>query len=145
MQRHYQPISIPNFLLSLLFFFASCYFVESLNDWPIVGLFAQPYSSDDPGCDGDCQYIAASYVKNLESAGARVIPVDYYTSDEDLDLLFSQVNGFFFPGGGAALPKAAQRVFDKTIEANDNGDKIPLWGTCMGFQWLLMVNFIFCI
>ena len=39
---------------------------------------------------------------------------------------------------GASFPAAAQYVFDKTVSANDNGDFMPLWGTCMGFQWLLM-------
>jgi hypothetical protein len=29
---------------------------------PVIGLFAQPSSSNDTRCGGDCQYIAASYV-----------------------------------------------------------------------------------
>lgn len=34
-----------------------------LNDWPIIGVFAQPSTSDEGDCNGSCQYIAASYVK----------------------------------------------------------------------------------
>lgn len=41
-------------------------------------------------------------------------------------------------GGGAGLPPAAQTVYDLTIAANDEGDFMPLWGTCLGFEWLLM-------
>jgi hypothetical protein len=31
-------------------------------------------------------------------------------------------------------------VFDKTVSANSARDYSPLWGTCMGFQWLLMAQ-----
>jgi gamma-glutamyl hydrolase len=48
------------------------------------------------------------------------------------------VNGFFFPGGGSAFPPAAQRTFEKVVESNKNGNYLPLLGTCMGFQWLLI-------
>jgi hypothetical protein len=50
-------------------------------------------------CGGDCLYLAASYVKYIESAGARVVPINYYASEEELDDVFSKVNGFLFPGG----------------------------------------------
>ena len=29
-------------------------------------------------------------------------------------------------------------MYDKTVAANKAGDFSPLWGTCMGFQWLLL-------
>lgn len=38
---------------------------SDLNNWPIVGLFAQPTQKQDKACGGNCQYIAASYVKYL--------------------------------------------------------------------------------
>ena len=82
--------------------------------------------------------MAASYVKEIESSGARVVPVNYYASKDELDLLFESLNGFFFVGGGAVYPESAQYIFDKTVAANDAGDYMPLWGTCMGFQWLLI-------
>lgn len=110
----------------------------SANNFPIVGVFTQPTSNKDPACGGDCLYLAASYVKYIESAGARVVPINYYAHPEELDDVFSKVNGFLFPGGGAAFPESAQYIFDKTVEANKAGDFMPLWGTCMGFQWLLI-------
>ena len=67
-----------------------------------------------------------------------MVPINYYSTKEELDVLFKSLNGFFFPGGGAAFPSSAQYIFDKTIEANKQGDFSPLWGTCMGFQWLLL-------
>jgi gamma-glutamyl hydrolase len=108
------------------------------NDWPVIGMFTQPTSSSREECGGDCLYLAASYVKYIESAGARVVPINYYATNEQLDYLFDSLNGFFFVGGGATFPETAQYIYDKTIEANDRGDFMPLWGTCMGFQWLLI-------
>jgi gamma-glutamyl hydrolase len=108
------------------------------NDRPIIGVFTQPTTSTEGDCGGDCLYIAASYVKYLETAGGRVVPINYYASNEELDKIFSSINGLFFTGGDAEFPKQAQYMYDKVIAANKAGDFIPLWGTCMGFEWLMM-------
>lgn len=36
-------------------------------------------------------------------AGARVVPIFYDSSRETLDLMFSQINGLLFTGGGLTL------------------------------------------
>jgi len=112
--------------------------VQSLNNYPIIGVMTQPTTSTDGDCGGNCLYLAASYVKYLESAGARVVPINYYAKEKELDDLFNALNGFFFVGGGAAFPPSAQYIYDRTIAANEAGDFSPLWGTCMGFQWLAL-------
>ena len=48
-------------------------------------------------------YIAASYVKYLEMAGARVVPIHYKSSSDQLAALFKKINGILFPGGGMDL------------------------------------------
>lgn len=48
-------------------------------------------------------YIAASYVKYLESAGARVVPLLHNSTAQQLTDKFSKINGLLFPGGGADL------------------------------------------
>ena len=48
-------------------------------------------------------YIAASYVKYLESAGARVIPVLTNQSDDYYEMIFENTSGVLFPGGGQNL------------------------------------------
>jgi len=108
------------------------------NNWPIIGIMAQPSYDTAADCGGSCQYLAASYVKQIESMGARVVPIDYYATNDQLDDIFKGINGLLFPGGGSPFPPGAQYLFDKVVEANDNGDFFPLWGTCMGFQWLLI-------
>lgn len=103
------------------------------NDWPVIGVFAQPSTSTAGNCGGNCQYIAASYVKYLEAAGARAVPISYYSTNEELDAHFSNLNGFFFTGGGSVFPAAAQYTFDKVMSANKNGDftlcGAPAWAS----------------
>lgn len=123
---------ISSLFLSLGFIHAT------VNNWPIIGVFTQPTTSTEGNCGGNCLYIAGSYVKYLEASGARVVPINYYASKNELDTIFESVNGLFFPGGGAVFPASAQYMFDKVVAANDAGDYMPLWGTCMGFQWLLI-------
>ncbi len=82
--------------------------VAADTDSPIIGVFTQPSTHPDAPCNGDCLYLAASYVKYLESAGARVVPINYYAQNDELDVLFHSLNGFFFVGGGAQYPASAQ-------------------------------------
>lgn len=111
---------------------------STTNERPIIGLFAQPSTDSNSNCGGSCQYIAASYVKFLESSGARVVPIDYNSNTTVLDNHLASLNGIVFPGGSSSFPTAAQYVFDKVVELNKNGNYFPLLGICMGFQWLLV-------
>jgi gamma-glutamyl hydrolase len=89
-------------------------------------------------------YIAASYVKFVESAGGRVVPVHYDSPTADLRKIFHQVNGLIFPGGGTSIRKvpgnqfrkASEFLYDLALKANDAGDSFPIHGTCLGFQML---------
>lgn len=42
-------------------------------------------------------FIAVSYVEFLESAGARVVPIHYDSSDGELKALFQSINGILLP------------------------------------------------
>jgi gamma-glutamyl hydrolase len=54
--------------------------VADFNDRPIIGILSQP---GDPAPDG-ASYIAASYVKWVESAGARVVPIEYDLTEAEV-------------------------------------------------------------
>lgn len=69
---------------------------QALATNPVIGVLSQYDHNGVP-------YIAASYVKYLESAGARVVPILHTDSSTELKRLFSKLNGFFIPGGGANL------------------------------------------
>eukprot|EP01041_Mallomonas_annulata_P009701 gene9701-20163_t len=107
------------------------------NNFPIIGIFAHPSTSGIFPCNHDCQYIAASYVKYIESAGARVVPIPYDADNSMIDYFLQNLNGFFFPGGNSVIPPGAQYLYDRVVELNAAGKYTPLWGTCLGFEWLL--------
>lgn len=106
---------------------------------PIIGIIMQE-------CYGNMTklgrfYIAASYVKFIESAGARVVPIRPDLNDAQYETLFRSINGVLLPGGGANLThsgysRVAKIFFTKALESFDNGDYFPVWGTCLGFEEL---------
>ncbi|XP_062986836.1 gamma-glutamyl hydrolase [Elgaria multicarinata webbii] len=113
---------------------------QSINDRPIIGILAQETDFKSFQKFGS-SYIGASYVKFLESAGARVVPVRLNRSDEEYDKIFHSVNGILYPGGGVDLEtsefsRVAKIFYNKALEANDRGDYFPIWGTCLGHQLL---------
>lgn len=104
---------------------------------PLIGILAQACHY----CPGR-SYIAAGFVKWIEAAGARAVPIRYYSSEAELHRIFKSVNGIIFPGGLTDLwmdspyVVAARKLWSWAKEANDNGDVFPIHGTCLGFQLL---------
>ena len=73
------------------------------NERPIIGILAQecqPYFLEEM-CN--TSYIAASYVKYIESAGARVVPVLIDQPEEYYQFIFNSTNGLLIPGGDVSL------------------------------------------
>uniref|UniRef100_W5LDG2 folate gamma-glutamyl hydrolase n=2 Tax=Astyanax mexicanus TaxID=7994 RepID=W5LDG2_ASTMX len=112
------------------------------NDSPVIGVLAQEVYAAPSGKNA---YIAASYVKYLESAGAKVVPVMINRSEEEYTRLFKSLNGILFPGGGVSITssgyaKAAGIFYRLALEANSKGDYFPVWGTCLGFEQLTLLT-----
>ncbi|XP_068860950.1 gamma-glutamyl hydrolase [Aphelocoma coerulescens] len=110
------------------------------NDRPIIGILSQECHFDEYQRFGR-SYIAASYVKFVESAGARAVPIRLNLTDEEYDKIFHSINGVLFPGGGVDLrtseySRVAKIFYHKALEANDKGDYFPIWGTCLGHEEL---------
>ncbi|XP_026071305.1 gamma-glutamyl hydrolase-like [Carassius auratus] len=134
--------------LACLFIFSNAVFANCIgtpiktNERPIIGVLAQEVRSPKPHRNS---YIAASYVKFLESAGARVVPVMINKSDDEYRRLFKFINGVLFPGGGVSIKssgysKAANIFYRLALEANSKGDYFPIWGTCLGFEMLTFLT-----
>jgi len=108
---------------------------------PIIGIVSYPVDTTSEEKYGK-YYIAASYVKFIESAGGQVVPIKYDASQAELLTIFNQVNGVLFPGGGAdisvnsALWNTAKYLVDLAMAANDKGDYFPIEGHCLGFELL---------
>ncbi|XP_026147484.1 gamma-glutamyl hydrolase [Mastacembelus armatus] len=136
------PVLFPFIEMILLFCIClSClsrYSSAKTNDGPIIGVLAQEVNSPKPNRS---TYIAASYVKFLESAGARVVPVMINQTVEEYTALFNAINGMLYPGGGVSIissgyQRAAKILYELAIQANKKGDYFPVWGTCLGFEQL---------
>lgn len=117
----------------LLCLVAAC--TDARNERPIIGVVSEKVANSTRS------YIAASYVKYLESAGARVVPVLSNSTDAQIEYLFKSLNGILFPGGGVSTADSGYanvgaEMFRLAKEANQNGDYFPLWGTCLGFELL---------
>lgn len=119
-----------------------------LTNRPIIAIFAHPFPNFTQAplsleCTGEeqkaqsCEYIAASYPKWIEAAGGRAIPVPYNASKAVIDEVFNSVNGLLLPGGGAKLSPAVTYFLEKAVAANKAKDYFPVWGTCLGFEWLI--------
>ncbi|KAF4524040.1 hypothetical protein B566_EDAN016023 [Ephemera danica] len=98
-----------------------------VNDRPIIGVLTQELSSSLEGVYGEnyTSYIAASYVKFLEGAGARVVPI--------MVLIPGGANWYNESGYG----QAGEILLDIAIQFNEAGDRFPVWGTCLGFELLI--------
>ena len=107
-----------------------------LNEQPVIGIVAQGIDSDfsgDPRFDGYDSYIMAAYVKFVEAAGARVVPILYNEpTSVTLDKL-SKLDGVLFPGGANSYVSKARTIMSELTKYNDEGHFYPAWGTCLGY------------
>ncbi|KAM8915793.1 gamma-glutamyl hydrolase [Spinachia spinachia] len=118
--------------------------IQRLNHRPVIGVLAQENLPGDKFARGS-SYIPASYVKYLEEAGARVVPIRINRTEEEYAHIFDSINGLLLPGGNVDLQKSqfsrAARIFYRlALKANDGGDHFPIWGTCQGFQQLSVIT-----
>lgn len=71
--------------------------LESSGCSTVLGRAVQPKDDDATSCFDDV------YVKWVEAAGARVVPIPYDSTTDELDHLFDSLNGLLFTGGGTDL------------------------------------------
>ncbi|OAY54763.1 gamma-glutamyl hydrolase 2 isoform X5 [Manihot esculenta] len=115
-----------------------------LNYRPVIGILSHPGDGASGRLNNatNASYIAASYVKFVESAGARVIPLIYNEPREILFQKLNLVNGVLFTGGWAKSGlyyDIAKAVFKKALAKNDAGYHFPLYAICLGFELLTMI------
>lgn len=164
--RPYTMCSLIRLLLVLQALFSSSYIVSSsAAAGPVVAILSQPLrsppssasnrnadfhkmlrmyesnvTSANPTESKGMFYIAASYVKWLESVGIRSIVLPYDAPPQLVEDVFNQVNGLLLPGGAAALPESAKHIWKLALRSNEvEGDHFPVWGTCLGFEFLVQL------
>ncbi|EKX43921.1 hypothetical protein GUITHDRAFT_72685 [Guillardia theta CCMP2712] len=124
----------------------TCFLLLSLadvqgNERPIVGILSQPCTGFR-GCNESGSYIASSYVKFVEMAGARVIPIIFNAPHDEIMFRMRYVHMLLFPGGAVPLQpgtlffETSKSLFEHVIDLNKRGFWFPLHGTCLGFELL---------
>ncbi|XP_058773781.1 gamma-glutamyl hydrolase 2-like [Vicia villosa] len=116
----------------------------NLDYQPVIGILSHP----GDGASGrisnamEASFIHASYVKLVEAAGGRVVPLIYNEPQEKLLKKLELVNGVLFTGGwikDGPYFETVERVFKKALEKNDAGDHFPLYAICLGFQLITLI------
>lgn len=118
-------------------------------DSPVIGILAQEYVRSPVFhlmFPNHTSYIAASYVKMVESSGARVVPIMIGKDREYYVQILSQLNGILLPGGAAnfsdsnGYADAGRHLIHLAEKLNANGEQIPVFAVCLGFELLLQVS-----
>ena len=88
-------------------------------------------------------YIAASYVKYLESGGTRVVSIPPGLDVKEEKKIFDNINGLLFPGGEVNLVDSGyyhltKRLFNMAKKSNNEGKHFPILGICRGMQAMIV-------
>lgn len=78
-------------------------------------------------------YIAASFVRFIETAGGRVVPLQENRKDEEIDKILKSVNGAIIPGGDkhlvdAGYDRIAEKIYKYAIKQKRRGIRWPVLG-----------------
>jgi gamma-glutamyl hydrolase len=94
---------------------------------------------------------STNYVKWLESVGIIPVCIPYNLPKEDLLICLDKVNGVLWTGGAIEnklhSPQEKKQYtdtlytsFEVAKKYNDQGRKYPIWGTCQGFEFLVLFH-----
>ncbi len=123
---------------------------------PVIGVFSQQTStitgssSIDPEVKAELSaynyMIPASYVHWVGQAGGRVLPILLDQPDAYYEEAFAMTNGILFPGGNQGIDPSdiyteeGELLWNLAKGSNDAGDYYPIWGTCLGFEELSVLE-----
>lgn len=132
------------FLCGILYVYATSKKVKRINLRPIIGIVSQKVTTEyTPKVTDSSTYIASSYVKYMEMAGAQVVPLLPSYSRKKLLNILQSINGVLFPGGSAPLypndsgyATVTELAYKTAMQLNDKGIHFPILGVCLGFETL---------
>ena len=116
-------------IICILFIFFEITFVSNYPIFPTILTLSIPISEDDTNSKSR---VENNYVRWLQSSGADLISVHPWTKNEEIDFLLKKVNGVLLQGNPHKLDihsnyyKKAKYLYEKLIEMNESGTKIPL-------------------
>ncbi len=123
---------------------------------PVIGVFSRQTntisnsSTIDPEVKAELEeyryLIPVSYATWIGQAGGRVLPILLGQTKEYYDQIFAKTNGILFPGGNQGInpdeiyTEEGEYLWNLAKQANDQGDYYPIWGTCLGFEELAVLE-----
>ena len=115
--------------------------VCELTQSPVVGILVQDFLGDFKTYHRNRTFIPATYVKFVESAGARVVPLFTDQKPEYYERLLEQLNGVLLPGGdqdtvNSSFTRTANLVYQHAIRSSSKGVYFPVWAVCQGLEVL---------
>uniref|UniRef100_D3TMZ6 folate gamma-glutamyl hydrolase n=1 Tax=Glossina morsitans morsitans TaxID=37546 RepID=D3TMZ6_GLOMM len=120
---------------------------------PLIGILCMDIAQELQRKYGELihSYISAAYVKYLESMGARVVPIWISRPRAYYEEIMEKINGILLPGGAVFLDdskcsenlrndcvQSSKFIYEIAEERNNDGKYFPLWGTCLGYQLMLL-------
>jgi gamma-glutamyl hydrolase len=96
---------------------------------PVIGIYPTLTSNNYTG----------AYQQWVAQAGATSFIMPTTFSATELETLFNRMNGMLIPGGSRALDPSLHAMVNRAVKANQQGDFFPVWGTCLGFEWLVTI------
>ena len=87
-------------------------------------------------------YITEQSVRWFTQQGIEVVPIPLLSNEAELRAYFTQIHGLYLQGGPSLEPhyvRLVQTLLNLAIASNKAGHFFPVWGTCHGFQMLVML------
>lgn len=118
-----------------------------ISSTPVIGILTLHTSSKFDYPIGST-YVYSSYTKWIEESEMRWIPISVFDSVDVVARKLELVNGVLLTGGNEVMgtknmPSAyagiVAQILDYARAQNDHGVVYPVFGTCMGFQSMLVV------
>jgi gamma-glutamyl hydrolase len=114
----------------------------------MIGIITAPNLKQNLHCGKS--YVYDVYIKWIEMAGENAILIPYTIDQKELKILLNRLNGIVWVGGAIENKKKHTKqqydqlintlfyTYQHVIRENDKGNYYPLWGTCLGFEILVM-------
>ena len=117
-----------------------------------IGIVTQPTFQMKSWVAFGTDYVPSPYVDWVSLAAARPVVIPWDAPRSELSALLQRVNGVLLPGGPQDLKDEKQPYYPRVkayyetirwlylevVRMNREGTHFPLWGTCQGFEELIL-------
>jgi gamma-glutamyl hydrolase len=106
-----------------------------------VGILTMPAVVAGEGSKGRA-FISESTVRWFAERGVDVVEIPYTVRASTVPVYMRKIHGLYLHGGpeyNSVYMATARRFLEEAVKANQRGQYFPVWGTCHGFQTMMMV------